>query len=109
MIFYMAHDRQQQRRYQRYLRGELQRAATYTAFALGAVIPLGPYLIGPDRLAFVFSAALSAGALLLIGGILGLVTGRNFVRGGLRMLLVAGAATTVTYGVGRLVGGALLA
>ena len=82
--------------------------ASFTAFAFGAFIPLGPYLIGPDRLAFAFSAAFSAGALLLIGGILGLVTGRSIVRGGLRMLLVAGAAATVTYGVGWWVGGALL-
>ena len=84
-------------------------ASSFIAFVAGAIVPLAPYLGGMERAALPVSGVLSAAALLLIGGLLAFVSGKNAAWGAARMLLIAGAAGGVTYGVGRLIGGVLLA
>jgi vacuolar iron transporter family protein len=71
-------------------------------FAIGALIPLIPYLAGFSSLGF--ALALAAIAAFIGGGLVARVTDRSFLRGALRQLLLAGVAAGLTYGIGSLVG-----
>jgi vacuolar iron transporter family protein len=77
-------------------------AASLTTFAVGALIPLLPYLLGFSSLA----AALIIAAVVAFvgGGIVSRITDRPFLRGALRQLLLAAAAAGLTYAIGRGVG-----
>lgn len=78
--------------------------ASLLAFTGGALVPIAPYLLQAGDMAFSLSAGLSAAALLIVGGALASMSGRPAWWGGLRMLLAGGAAASVTYGIGSLVG-----
>lgn len=79
--------------------------ASFVSFALGAVIPLAPYLIGLGRsTALVLAIVLAGAAALVVGGLLGTFTGRSAWISGLRSLAIAAAAGSVTFGVGALIG-----
>lgn len=78
--------------------------ASMVAFALGAIVPVAPYLFGESDLSFPVSAALSGIALLIVGAGLAWISGVNTFWGGTRMLLVGGIAAAVTYGIGSLIG-----
>ncbi len=79
-------------------------SSSFVAFVVGAAIPLLPYALDTGELAFWLSGSFSGLALLLAGGILARLTGVNAAWGAGRMLLAGGAAATVTYGIGRLIG-----
>jgi len=72
------------------------------AFAIGAFVPLAPYLLhmGPDALSW--TIGLAAAGLFSVGGMLSLFTGRNGVYSGARMLVLGAAAGAVTFGIGHL-------
>jgi VIT1/CCC1 family predicted Fe2+/Mn2+ transporter len=74
------------------------------AFTAGAVVPIAPYIFSEGMLSFQLSIALSALALLIVGGALSFFTGKNSLWGALRMLFAGGIAAGVTYTVGRLIG-----
>jgi VIT1/CCC1 family predicted Fe2+/Mn2+ transporter len=76
--------------------------ASLLTFALGALIPLIPYLAGFGSL----PASLGLGALAALagGGLVARITGRALIRGALRQFALAAAATALTYGIGTLVG-----
>jgi VIT1/CCC1 family predicted Fe2+/Mn2+ transporter len=76
--------------------------ASLLAFAAGALIPLLPYLIGLGSLAA--TLGISAVAAFAGGGLVGRITDRPFLRGAIRQLLLAGAAASLTYGIGTLIG-----
>ena len=78
--------------------------ASLATFALGAFIPLAPFLFASGGTAAAWSVAASGVCLLIVGGAMTLVTGRPFWLSGLRMVAIAGSAASVTYGVGRLLG-----
>jgi VIT1/CCC1 family predicted Fe2+/Mn2+ transporter len=78
--------------------------SSFTMFALGALLPVLPYLFTGGTLALVLSAVLSGVGLFGVGAAITLFTGRNPLVSGLRMLLIGGAAATVTYLVGKLIG-----
>jgi VIT1/CCC1 family predicted Fe2+/Mn2+ transporter len=77
--------------------------SSLVAFSLGALIPLLPYLAGLHVLA----AALGIAAVALLAGgmVVGRLTGRPFLRSGLRQLALGGFAVAVTFAVGSLIGG----
>ena len=76
--------------------------SSFVAFALGAVVPLLPFLLGADSL---LAAVLLAGlALLGSGALVSRFTDRTALYSGARQLLLGGAAAALTYGVGSLVG-----
>ncbi len=75
---------------------------SFAAFALGAVIPLLPFLTGWGGLTA--TIGLTALALFGIGTSLSLFTGRNAIIGGLRMLAIGGGAGALTYLLGSAVG-----
>ena len=84
--------------------------ATLGSFVLAGVLPLVVYLIGlavpiPAGISFPISLALSAVALFALGAAKVLVTERNFLKSGLEMLVVGGAAACVAYVVGVLLKG----
>ncbi len=75
--------------------------ASLLTFAVGALIPLLPYLLGFDSLlaAVVVAAVAAVGG----GGFVAWLTERPVARGAVRQLLLAGAAAAITYGIGSLV------
>ena len=78
---------------------------SFIAFALGATLPLLPFLMGaPVMSGTVTAASLALGALFGIGMTLSLFTGRNAWRGGLRMAGIGLAAGGATFLIGRLLG-----
>src|SRR5690349_7005355 len=77
---------------------------SFAAFAVGAAIPVVPYLIATGSAAFVISLGLSLVALFAVGAIVSLLTGRGMLFSGLRQLGIGAAAAGVTYIVGRIIG-----
>jgi len=82
----------------------LAAASSFVMFALGALLPLLPWLFTSGSTAILVSVVVGATASLLVGGTLGLFTGRSPLRSALRQLALATLAAGVTYGIGRLVG-----
>jgi VIT1/CCC1 family predicted Fe2+/Mn2+ transporter len=78
--------------------------SSFVMFAVGAVVPVVPYLFGGGTVAMAVSALLSALALLVVGGALSLFTGRSPAVSAVRMLGIGAAAAAVTFIVGRLIG-----
>ncbi len=77
--------------------------ASFVTFAVGALIPLLPYLLGSNSL--LVALGLAAIAAFGGGGVVARITARPFWRGAIRQLLLAALAAAVTYGIGRAVGG----
>ncbi|MCB5188813.1 VIT1/CCC1 transporter family protein [Methylobacillus caricis] len=78
--------------------------SSFTAFLLGGAIPLLPWLLAMQSRALETAVALTAMALLLIGAVLALFSGRSMVYGGVRMLLIGATAGCLTYWIGSLLG-----
>jgi VIT1/CCC1 family predicted Fe2+/Mn2+ transporter len=79
-------------------------AGSFVAFAIGAAIPVIPYLVGNGSMVLVASLALSLVALFAVGAGVSLLTGRGFLFSGLRQVAIGLGAATVTYAIGSLVG-----
>jgi vacuolar iron transporter family protein len=78
--------------------------SSFFTFALGAFIPLVPWLVAKGNGAIVASAVLSALAAVAVGVVLAAFTQRPMVRSALRQLVITAGAAAVTYGVGRGIG-----
>src|SRR6185436_11707111 len=79
-------------------------AFSFAAFAVGAAVPLAPFVFSSGAGALVAAIALTSVALFGVGCATSLFAGRGAARGGLRSLLIGAAAGAVTYGIGRLLG-----
>jgi VIT1/CCC1 family predicted Fe2+/Mn2+ transporter len=77
---------------------------SFITFAIGAFIPLLPWLFTSGASAVLGSIVLGGAAALLVGGLLGRFTGRSIAASAFRQLLVTTLAAGVTFGVGRLIG-----
>jgi vacuolar iron transporter family protein len=77
------------------------------AFAIGAFVPLLPFLLTTGVVAFGIALALSALALFAVGAAVSLFTGRSALFSGARQVAIGALAAAVTYGVGHLIGVAL--
>lgn len=82
----------------------LAAVSSFASFALGALLPLIPWLVGRGDGAIVASVIVGALAALTVGTVLGALTGRSIVKSALRQVLVAAVAASVTYGIGHAVG-----
>ena len=82
--------------------------SSFVSFAAGAVVPVLPYVLGANGLAFSLSGGLSAIALLAVGATLSALSGKSALWGGLRMLLIGMVAAGATFGIGTLVGKTIL-
>jgi VIT1/CCC1 family predicted Fe2+/Mn2+ transporter len=79
--------------------------ASLATFAVGALIPLLPYLLGFASLAAAFALA---GIFAFVGGgAVARITDRPFLRGAIRQFALAAGAAAITYGIGAAVGGAI--
>lgn len=76
--------------------------SSFVAFALGALVPVLPYLFGAQSL--VLSIVLTLVALFGCGAVVSNVTSRTWWYGGGRQVLLGGAAFAATYFVGAAVG-----
>ncbi|TYB44719.1 VIT1/CCC1 transporter family protein [Actinomadura chibensis] len=80
----------------------LAAGSSFLSFAVGALLPVLPYLLGASSL---WPAAGIAGlGLFVAGALVSKVTTRAWWFGGTRQLLFGGAAAAITYGVGALIG-----
>jgi VIT1/CCC1 family predicted Fe2+/Mn2+ transporter len=79
-------------------------AFSFGSFAIGASIPLAPFLFLAGTPALLLAIGLATLALFSVGAALSLFTGTRALWGGLRMLLLGGAAGAATFGIGRLLG-----
>ncbi len=82
---------------------------SFALFALGAVIPVIPFMLPFLRgnRAIVASAILSTGGLYVIGAAITLFTGKTAWRSGLRMVITGLAAAAITFTIGHLIGASL--
>jgi len=78
--------------------------ASFVTFALGAFLPLLPWLFGSGTDALVASVLIGAVAALAVGAVLAKFTERPMLPSALRQLAVTAVAAGVTYGVGRAIG-----
>lgn len=82
-------------------------AFSFLLFALGAIIPVLPFLLIAGRGAVIASLLFSALGLFAIGAGITLLTGRSVWFSGLRQVVLGLLAAAITYGVGHLFGVAL--
>lgn len=83
--------------------------SSFVAFAIGASVVVIPYLFfmgdGASTIApLVIAVILSVASMLIVGGIVGRLSGRGVVFSAMRQLLWGAGAAMVTYAVGSLVG-----
>jgi VIT1/CCC1 family predicted Fe2+/Mn2+ transporter len=88
------------------LKGSAMEAAlsSFFLFAIGAIIPLIPFMFTSGMKAIVLSTVFSAFGLFLIGAAITLFTGRNVWFSGFRQVFFGLCAAAVTYGIGMLIG-----
>lgn len=78
--------------------------SSFFSFALGAALPLLPFLFGNHHLNLFFSMGITGITLFFVGAILSLFTNRNPLWLGLRMLFIGILAGTLTFAIGKLLG-----
>jgi len=83
----------------------LAATSSFLSFAVGALIPVLPYLLGLDALWLV--TVLSLAGLFVCGAVVTQVTSRPWWYGGIRQLVLGSIAAALTYAVGNLVGAGL--
>jgi vacuolar iron transporter family protein len=83
----------------------LAATSSFLSFAVGALIPVLPYLLGLDALWLV--TVLSLAGLFACGAVVTQVTSRPWWYGGIRQLVLGSTAAALTYAFGNLVGAGL--
>ncbi|HKE45163.1 MAG TPA: VIT1/CCC1 transporter family protein [Steroidobacteraceae bacterium] len=79
--------------------------SSFVSFAVGALLPLVPFLAGAAfERGLVIAGTTSAVGLFAVGMAISLFTGRNAWRSGVRMVLIGACAALVTWLIGRGVG-----
>ena len=88
------------------LKGSAVEAAVYSfiLFAIGAVIPVLPFMFTSGPRAIIISVIVSAAGLFLIGAAITLFTGKNVWFSGFRQVLFGLLAAAITFGIGKLIG-----
>ena len=81
--------------------------ASFMLFALGAMVPILPFLLAADATAVVASVALSGLALFAIGAAITIFTGVPVWRSGSRQLALGLGAAGITFVIGRVIGATL--
>ncbi|MFE0689994.1 VIT1/CCC1 transporter family protein [Streptomyces sp. JH002] len=79
--------------------------SSFGSFAVGALLPVLPYLLGGTS--FWPGLLLALAGLFLCGAVVSRVTARSWWFSGLRQLLLGAAAAGLTYGIGALLDNAL--
>ena len=79
-------------------------SSSFLLFLFGGVLPLAPWLFISSALAVYGSIILTGLGGLIVGGYVGLTSGRSVVRSSTRQLLIIIFAAAITYGIGSLFG-----
>jgi len=74
--------------------------SSFLAFAVGAIVPLLPWLFGGGKSYAVATLCLGAVGALAVGALLSRFTGRSVVYSASRQLLFAAIGASVAYGIG---------
>jgi VIT1/CCC1 family predicted Fe2+/Mn2+ transporter len=77
---------------------------SFLLFALGAIIPVIPFLFTAGHNAILISALCSAVGLFGVGAVITLFTGKPVLYSGLRQVLFGLIAAAVTFGIGHVIG-----
>jgi VIT1/CCC1 family predicted Fe2+/Mn2+ transporter len=80
---------------------------SFFLFAIGALVPVLPFLVASGGQAIVASAVLAALALFALGAAITLLTGRQPLIAGLRQVGFGMAAAAITFVIGTLLGTAI--
>jgi len=83
-------------------------SSSFLAFAVGAIVPLIPWLIGGGTAATLASVVLGLAAAALVGAVLAVFTERSKLRTAARQVLLAAAACGLTYAIGSLLGATVI-
>jgi VIT1/CCC1 family predicted Fe2+/Mn2+ transporter len=78
--------------------------SSFVTFAVGALVPLLPYLIMTTHSALYIAITVAGLASLLVGGVLSIFTGRSWWWSAGRQLVICAIAGGVTFGVGKAIG-----
>ncbi len=78
--------------------------SSFILFAIGAVIPVIPFLVSEGMNAVIASVILSTLGLFGIGAAITLLTGRSVWYSGTRQVIIGLAAAAITFGIGRVIG-----
>lgn len=78
--------------------------SSFLLFAIGAIMPVIPYLFLQGAPALAWCAILSAAGFFLIGAAITLFTGRSVVSSGLRQVVFGLVAATIAYVIGHFLG-----
>jgi vacuolar iron transporter family protein len=78
--------------------------SSFVTFSFGALLPLIPFFFAGGTGAAVIAGAIAAVALVTVGALTSLLTGRSPIFSAMRQLSIGVLAAVVTYGIGRLVG-----
>ncbi len=78
--------------------------SSFGSFAVGALIPVLPFLLGSGAAPLAIAIGLSAVTLFVVGSAIAVLTGRNPLRGGLRMVAIAAVVGLASHLIGRLIG-----
>jgi VIT1/CCC1 family predicted Fe2+/Mn2+ transporter len=78
--------------------------SSFGSFAVGATIPVLPFLLGSGMAALAVATGLSAVTLFLVGSAIAVLAGRGPLRGGLRMVAIATVVGAASYLIGQVIG-----
>jgi VIT1/CCC1 family predicted Fe2+/Mn2+ transporter len=79
-------------------------SSSFGAFAVGALVPLGPWFVADGRAATVASLALGVVAALVVGALIARSTGRPLARAMIRQALFTIVPAALTYAIGAALG-----
>jgi VIT1/CCC1 family predicted Fe2+/Mn2+ transporter len=77
---------------------------SFFLFALGAILPVAPFIFSSGMPAVFMSVGLSVIGLFVLGAVITLFTGRSILYSGFLMVLFGLLAAAVTFGIGKLIG-----
>jgi vacuolar iron transporter family protein len=78
---------------------------SFILFAVGAIIPLLPFLFSSNFHPVILSLGVSTIGLFLLGAVITFYTGKNTWYSGFRQILFGLIAAGIVFGIGRLIGG----
>ena len=78
--------------------------ASFLLFITGAIIPLAPFFFVNGNKGIMISVILSGLGLFIIGAGITLITGRSFLRSGLRQVAFGFLAAGITFTIGKIIG-----
>ncbi|HEX9130974.1 MAG TPA: VIT1/CCC1 transporter family protein, partial [Ktedonobacteraceae bacterium] len=80
---------------------------SFILFAIGAIIPVIPFIFGGGFVAVLFSLVLGILGLFIVGVGITLTTGASLLKSAGRQVLLGLAAAAITFGLGLLIGSRL--